>query len=145
MMPAVMFVLLLLTVVAVFVGFAVQPASGQTFTLLHSFSGPDGSHPNAGVTPDAAGDLYGTTSSGGSSNQYCDSGCGTVFRLTRKSSGCGCYRPCTVSVEAVTVPTRRREWLSARMEAFLAQRRAFMVVTLVAFSALDHQRHSAAR
>jgi len=44
-------------------------------TILHSFSGPDGEFPYGGVTGDAAGNLYGTTAYGGSSNE------GTVFRV----------------------------------------------------------------
>jgi uncharacterized repeat protein (TIGR03803 family) len=45
-------------------------------TVLYSFAGsPDGEHPYAGLVQDAAGDLYGTTSSGGASSL------GTVFKL----------------------------------------------------------------
>ncbi len=45
-------------------------------TVLHSFAGPtDGAVPYAGLVRDAAGNLYGTTSSGGS---Y---GYGTVFKI----------------------------------------------------------------
>jgi len=45
-------------------------------TLLHSFSGgSDGANPVAGVIRDSAGNLYGATPSGGSSND------GTVFKL----------------------------------------------------------------
>ena len=40
-------------------------AQAQTWTVIHSFSGPDGSYPGAGLTMDAAGNLYGTTSGGG--------------------------------------------------------------------------------
>ncbi len=49
-------------------------ASGRE-TVLHSFSGSDGSNPEAGVTRDAAGDLYGTTYFGGAS------GFGTVYKI----------------------------------------------------------------
>jgi len=43
--------------------------------VLHRFSGDDGSYPNADLTFDNAGDLYGTASNGGAYNW------GTIFRL----------------------------------------------------------------
>jgi uncharacterized repeat protein (TIGR03803 family) len=52
--------------------------SGNNFTVLHNFAGgaSDGANPSAGLIMDAAGNLYGTTSSGGGSSNF-----GTVFRL----------------------------------------------------------------
>lgn len=51
-------------------------------TILHRFNGqPDGADPQASLTLDAAGSLYGTTGIGGT---Y---GWGTVFKLTRRPSG----------------------------------------------------------
>lgn len=51
-------------------------AHAQTFTVLHNFSGPpDGANPYAGLIQDAAGNLYGTTNDGGTSNV------GTVFEV----------------------------------------------------------------
>jgi uncharacterized repeat protein (TIGR03803 family) len=52
------------------------------FTVLHSFNdSPDGANPMGGLTRDAAGNLYGTTSDGG--DLSCGfSGCGTVFKVT---------------------------------------------------------------
>jgi uncharacterized repeat protein (TIGR03803 family) len=44
-------------------------------TVLHSFSGPDGMYPFAGLITDSAGNLYGTTQYGG------DHGSGEVFEL----------------------------------------------------------------
>lgn len=45
----------------------------QTFTVIHSFSGSDGSHPIAGVILDASGNVYGTTRDGGLGNaQFSD-------------------------------------------------------------------------
>jgi uncharacterized repeat protein (TIGR03803 family) len=46
-----------------------------TLTVLHTFSGPDGSEPDAGLFRDAAGNLYGTTRIGGAFNH------GTLFKL----------------------------------------------------------------
>jgi len=50
-------------------------------SVLYTFTGgADGGSPIAGVTRDSAGNLYGTTSAGGSS--YCSpSGCGIVYKL----------------------------------------------------------------
>jgi uncharacterized repeat protein (TIGR03803 family) len=47
-----------------------------TYTLLHGFTGPDGEYPQEGVTLDANGNLYGTTSYGG---RY---GYGVVWEIT---------------------------------------------------------------
>lgn len=58
------------------------PAAAQTLTTLHSFTGGgDGAGPEAGVTMDAAGNLYGTTNTGGTN------GLGVVFKLARRNSG----------------------------------------------------------
>jgi len=53
-------------------------------TILHTFSGqPDGSHPQAGLLRDDAGNLYGTTWDGGTG--HCNNGfapgCGVIFRI----------------------------------------------------------------
>ncbi len=51
-------------------------------TILHSFSGsPDGSSPYEGLVRDAAGNLYGTTWSGGVAMCNAGAGCGTVFKV----------------------------------------------------------------
>jgi uncharacterized repeat protein (TIGR03803 family) len=53
------------------------PPAAPTFIVLHSFDGrPDGSQPYAGLTRDAAGNLYGTTAYGGAH------GPGVVFELS---------------------------------------------------------------
>jgi uncharacterized repeat protein (TIGR03803 family) len=51
-------------------------------TILHSFAGgaTDGEAPSGTLILDAKGDLYGTTSSGGTG--ICADGCGMVFKLT---------------------------------------------------------------
>ena len=60
--------------------FAAGPAQAQTFTVLHTFTGPDGLTPYSGVTLDRGGNLYGTTYGGGAS------GLGTVYQLKRHGS-----------------------------------------------------------
>src|ERR1700683_1639375 len=53
------------------------------FHVLHSFDGTHGGYASAGLVPGAEGDLFGTTSVGGSNIQQCDPfGCGTVFKMT---------------------------------------------------------------
>lgn len=51
-------------------------SSFESDRILHSFNKTDGFGPQAGLTPDAAGNLYGTAGQGGSSN------CGVVFKLS---------------------------------------------------------------
>lgn len=54
---------------------------GQTFTVVHAFSGgTDGEYSTSKLTMDAAGNLYGTTGGDGVRTF------GTVFRLTRRNS-----------------------------------------------------------
>jgi uncharacterized repeat protein (TIGR03803 family) len=54
--------------------FQLDPIGAET--VLHRFSGKDGSRPMAGVITDSAGNLYGTTYEGGAF------GNGTVFKIT---------------------------------------------------------------
>lgn len=66
--------------------------NGQwTEKILHSFynNGTDGTGPNAGgVVFDSAGNLYGTTQTGGADSAGCDlEGCGTVFELSPGTNG----------------------------------------------------------
>jgi uncharacterized repeat protein (TIGR03803 family) len=56
--------------------------NGTGYSVLYNFTnGTDGGHPQVGVIQGGDGGLYGTASSGGSSN------CGTVFRLNTDGSG----------------------------------------------------------
>lgn len=60
---------------------ATQAVQAQTYTVLYNFTGgQDGALPSAGVTMDAAGNIYGTTFQGGLYDF------GTVFRLIHKGS-----------------------------------------------------------
>jgi uncharacterized repeat protein (TIGR03803 family) len=54
--------------VLVSVGVQTQFAQAQTFTVLSSFTGSSGAYPYGGLMQDSAGNLYGTTYSGGSSS-----------------------------------------------------------------------------
>lgn len=69
-------------VVALALTFVVaQPASAQTLTVLHNFTGSlDGAAPYAGLKIDAAGNLYGTASGGGTNSV------GVVFKMSVKNS-----------------------------------------------------------
>ena len=66
---------------------ATSASQAQTFSVIHSFSGPDGANPLAGLTIDRAGNLYGTTWAGGTANCYFKFGCGTVFKMRHAGSG----------------------------------------------------------
>ena len=58
-----------------------QSAQAQTFTVLHNFTGsPDGSLPYGSLIRDQAGNLYGTTETGGAS------GAGTVFKVSKSGT-----------------------------------------------------------
>jgi len=81
--------LLLLIFIFLFIFVTVEPAQGQTYTVLHNFTGGvDGAGPDAGLFMDNEGNLYGTTGGGGYTGGSCGTGgCGTVFKLSKKDSG----------------------------------------------------------
>ena len=56
-------------------GVVFKLAPDGTETVLHTFAGPDGGNPVAGLIADSTGNLYGTTIVGGSAGR------GTVFKL----------------------------------------------------------------
>jgi uncharacterized repeat protein (TIGR03803 family) len=56
-------------------------SSGWTYTVLYGFPASDGAEPEAGPTFDSAGNLYGTTASGGSTEA------GTVYELSPSGNG----------------------------------------------------------
>ena len=58
-------------------GTVFQLLPNGAFTVLYVFTGPDGANPFAALIADGNGDLYGTTSQGGSGRPHE----GTVFRL----------------------------------------------------------------
>lgn len=65
-----------------------SPSKGKTswnFSTLYSFTlGHDGGFPFGGIVFDSFGNLYGTTSAGGTVG-LCQAGCGVVFELTPSS------------------------------------------------------------
>lgn len=69
--------------------FELSPSeSGWTESVLYKFTdGGDGGEPDAGVIFDRAGNLYGTTTMGGTPDCAPVPGCGTVFELSPSGSG----------------------------------------------------------
>jgi uncharacterized repeat protein (TIGR03803 family) len=59
--------------------FKLDPSGNET--VLHKFNGEDGEHPSSDLVFDATGNLYGTTSEGGSTGCYHRLGCGVVFMI----------------------------------------------------------------
>ena len=51
-------------------------------TVLHSFAYADGAYPAGGLLLGTDGNFYGTTANGGENNS-CNSGCGTIFKITQ--------------------------------------------------------------
>ncbi|MGA2905233.1 MAG: choice-of-anchor tandem repeat GloVer-containing protein [Candidatus Korobacteraceae bacterium] len=71
-----------LAIVVVVMVVSAPCAQAQTYSVLHNFTGGvDGRNPSAGLTMDAAGNLYGTTC--GANCIAGASNAGTVFRLTK--------------------------------------------------------------
>ena len=70
--------------------FELSPSNGGwKESILHFFTekGGDGAIPQAGLVLDGAGNLYGTTPTGGLQNETCGIGCGTVYELSSVSGG----------------------------------------------------------
>jgi uncharacterized repeat protein (TIGR03803 family) len=66
--------------------FKLSPDRG--FTVLHTFAGTDGMHPEGGLVLDGKGNLYGAASNGGDfsctypgNGEPFESGCGTIYKL----------------------------------------------------------------
>ena len=83
---------LFLNIALVLITLASQSAQAQQFNVIHYFTGgQDGANPSAGVTVDAAGNLYGTTSlggvTGGCAGHFGAFGCGAVYKLAHRGSG----------------------------------------------------------
>jgi hypothetical protein len=72
------------------VAFELLPTSsgGWRESLLHTFTeGIDGGFPDGPLVIDAAGNLYGTASSGGAGSACYSEGCGVAFELSRTAGG----------------------------------------------------------
>jgi uncharacterized repeat protein (TIGR03803 family) len=77
--------------------YRLSPSAGGKYeeTILHSFNklntrNADGCNPESYLVPDAAGNLYGTTNTGGGGGMngtLCDNGCGSVFKLAPNGNG----------------------------------------------------------
>jgi hypothetical protein len=76
-------------------GFAVNIASAQTFTTLHSFTGADGESPQAGVVQAANGEFYGTTPAGGANCTSTPDLCGTAFKIAPSGALTTLYNFCS--------------------------------------------------
>jgi uncharacterized repeat protein (TIGR03803 family) len=74
--------------------FMLDPDGAET-TLYSFLGGSDGDAPNTPLAMDAAGNLYGTTASGGQAPDECHEGCGTIFRLAPDSTETVLYRFCS--------------------------------------------------
>jgi uncharacterized repeat protein (TIGR03803 family) len=89
---AILVLLLFLIFVFLFLTLTAQPAQGQAFRVIHNFTdGLDGRNPEAGLTMDRSGNLYGTTAYGGRSGGDCahygvEGQCGTVFKLSKQGT-----------------------------------------------------------
>lgn len=69
--------------------FGLSSHAHAQFSVLYNFAGgADGLDPDAGVVLDSAGNIYGTTYSGGAGNcKQPVGGCGTAFELSPSASG----------------------------------------------------------
>jgi uncharacterized repeat protein (TIGR03803 family) len=61
--------------------------SGGNETVLHTFGISDGANPDSVLLLDPNGKLYGTTASGGNSEECGFPGCGTIFELSPQRDG----------------------------------------------------------
>jgi len=84
---------LLVTVTLFTLLLLISTSVASTERVILSFTGgPDGGSPQAPLLADAAGNLYGTASTGGANNSNCGAqGCGVVFMLTPPKTRTGTW------------------------------------------------------
>ena len=70
---------------------------GVKFTTLVNFDTTNGSQPNATLVQGADGYLYGITSEGGTIDQFCPHGCGTLFKMSPVGTLSTLYSFCSQS------------------------------------------------
>jgi uncharacterized repeat protein (TIGR03803 family) len=77
-------IILLACSVAVLAGLLSPAAQAQTLSVLYTFTGKNGANPQGTLMQDSAGNMYGTTFSGGPGDTpgcYDNDGCGVVFEI----------------------------------------------------------------
>jgi len=78
----------ILAVMALTLALQSNALAASKFKTLHTFHGKDGASPNGYLIFDAAGNLYGTTYSGGTYDPNCFTGsCGTTYELMPNGDG----------------------------------------------------------
>jgi uncharacterized repeat protein (TIGR03803 family) len=70
------------------------PAAAQLKMIYRFHNGSNGAYPSGGLAANAAGNLYGTTASGGNSGGY--DGLGTVFELSPPANPTGTWTQITI-------------------------------------------------
>ena len=91
----------------------------QTFSVLHTFTGDDGSSPYSGVTVDRAGNLYGTTRFGGTraASTWVVALCSSYRHKARGGRSCRF----TASPAPPTASTRSLAWSSGPTAGSMAR------------------------
>lgn len=108
-------------------------AGAQTEAVLFSFAndGSNGMSPEGALVFDAAGNLYGTTSSGGR-EEGCGQNCGTIFELS-PSVGGGWAQQVLYEFSPPMAMYRQRAWRLINPAIFTAQL-MWAVLTIAAWS-----------
>ncbi len=76
-------------------GFVFKSYGVYSPNTIHQFNGSDGANPRGELLQASDGNLYGTTVNGGNGN--CQSGCGTIFRVSPSGDFKSLYKFCSQS------------------------------------------------